>query len=274
MGSKLGWILAAVLVASILTYAAWQLLPGLEGYFSATRPTRATTARGMLSLLGPAEPLSLALGKDLSGEGDAGDDYDRALKAYRDNRSAIREICRHAPEVAQGQYRLIDDDLMLLKQVAEPITAGAAKRKMTYVFRKTPKVIKIPYFAAEAEAFQDLCDVPRMLAVHYESTGEDGSTYNELFAVVWRIQRRGRVYGPHPGDIFNLVENHQDRAVRVEAILGLGVVKLTVAGRGDRRRTAKLIGEKLLSEDEIERAAAGCAESLDAAGLKQLAGAK
>lgn len=72
---------------------------------------------------------------------------------------------------------------------------------------------------------------------------------------------------PHPGDIFNLAENHADPAVRRMATLWLGVVRLTCTQRGDNRHVRKLIAQKLNSEDEIERACALAASKLDQVGL-------
>jgi len=73
-----------------------------------------------------------------------------------------------------------------------------------------------------------------------------------------------------PGDVFNLVEHHADRAVRTEAIIRLGVIKLTTPKRGDRKYALKLIARKLRSPDAIERAAAQAAKALDTEGLRRL----
>jgi hypothetical protein len=337
MGSRFGWILAAFVGAvAALVILKVVYVP------SPTPPTRATTAAGMLSLQRPREPISLALGRELSAEGDAGEDYRRALEAYQGDLAAVKGVLGHYVEMAKGEYRLSDDEVETLERVAEPISAGAAKKKFTYYFRLTPQEIELPSFRpAESTQFQNLAEVPQMLAVHYVATGEDGfseaerylldvlvmgyhlmaerarmeivqrgiglqeaacgllaslyqrwnkpqraeqvrrysdglwnigSAYSDLFEVIWRIEQHGKAYGPHPGDVCNLAANHRDRAVVVEAILGLGVVKLTTAARrGDQMRVRRLIREKLESKDVIERAAARCADGLDAAGLRRLA---
>jgi hypothetical protein len=113
----------------------------------------------------------------------------------------------------------------------------------------------------------------RIKAVRAYRTGlEDMSNiYTELDTVVRTFARQeSGANGPHPGDIFNLVANHADRAVRVEAILSLGSVKLTCASRGDHKRVRDLIDDKLDSDDPIEKSAAKCADALDEKDLKRL----
>jgi len=72
------------------------------------------------------------------------------------------------------------------------------------------------------------------------------------------------------GDVFNLIEHHPDRSLRVEATLALGTVRLRAGKRGDKRYVRKLIERQLASSDPIERAAAKAANALDAKGLNRL----
>lgn len=336
MGSRLGWIIAVIFAAFVVI-----VIVKVVVYPSATPPTRATTGAGMLTRQHPSRPIRLVLGATPDAAGDAGDDYWNALQLYETNASALREVFLNYVELAAGRYRLTASEVDLLRQVADAVAAGAAKGRMTYYFRLTPKKIEIPYYASAAEKFQDLAGVLRMLSVHYAVAGKEThpqaerclfdmlvmgwhmmnerarldtvragvglqevacdllarlylkwnkperlgavkeykeglwdikSTYTELYEVVWQLEQRsdgGR--GPHPGDVFNVAEHHADRAVRVEAILSLGVVKLTVTSRGDRRYVRKLIAAKLTSDDPIERVAAECADALDRAGLQRLA---
>ena len=81
--------------------------------------------------------------------------------------------------------------------------------------------------------------------------------------VLWRIRGDLGLQGPHPGDVFNLAENHQDPAVRHHATIVLGMVKLTCTSSGDKRYVAKLIEKKLKSSDPIEAEAARCAKVFD-----------
>lgn len=93
-----------------------------------------------------------------------------------------------------------------------------------------------------------------------------GDHYNR---VIWKLPP-----ALNPGDVFNLVENHADRAVRLEAILALGVVKLTGNQRGDRTKVRRLIAKKLDSADPIEREFAKAANALDQELLRRLAQAR
>jgi len=89
--------------------------------------------------------------------------------------------------------------------------------------------------------------------------------YLDLDKEVFRNMRGRR--GPHPGDVFNLAENHADVAVRRMGTLWLGIVKLTCSERGDKKYVRKLIARKLRSKDEIERECARAASELDQAGF-------
>ena len=65
------------------------------------------------------------------------------------------------------------------------------------------------------------------------------------------------------GDIFNIIENHKDRAFRVQALLFLGRVRHESAGnRGDMRYTRKLIDRYMDGKDPYEAAAAKAGRDL------------
>ncbi|MDY7009977.1 MAG: hypothetical protein SVV80_04410 [Planctomycetota bacterium] len=336
MGNKLGWILAGIFGVVVTGVLVASLL-----FSSPTPPTRATLGKGMLTLQKPRQSLTLILPAEPAAEGNAADDYQRAWKLYDENTEALKDIFKHYNDVAKDKYRLTDDDVALLNRIAGPISAGAAKKEMTYY---SPEKMEIPYWPAEANQFQSLVEVPQMLFVHYAGKGHQGypaaekcmfdtlamanhlinerarvdivragiglqksvcelleqlydrwekperiravreyraglrdisGIYTDLYAVIWKLERRqSGAFGPNPGDIFNLVENHADRAVRVEAILALGVVKLTCASKGDHRRARELINKKLAADDPIEQTAAKCADALDQEGFDRLVNAK
>jgi len=337
MGNKLGWIIAAIFGGFVVI-----LIVKVVFFPSPTSPTGNTTAPGMLSFQRPAEPLDLVLGDRSLADGDAGEDYRRALEAYQSNLSAIEEVFDKYAKVAGGNYHLGEDELAPLREVASAVADAAAKKKMTYYFRLTPKKMQVPYYPPQMAEFRDLGRVLQVLATHHRLSGPEGyakaeehllemfmmgrhlmderarldlvrfgvwlqdaacgllvklyakwdkpdraeqvkryqeglwtirSTYRDLYDLIWRLEpASGGGWSPNAGDIFNLATRHSDRSVRVEAILSLGMVKLTATGRGDQRYVRKLIREKLSSEDELERAAAGCAEALDKAGLERLVG--
>ncbi len=339
MGNKLGWVIAGIFGGFVvIVLVKVILLP------SASSPTSATLGPGKLTLQKPEKPLTSIIPAEPSGEGDAGDDYQKAIEIFDENAGVLSKIFQHHPDILEDKYRLTADEIKLLKRLADPIADGAARKKMTYYFRLTPKKIEIPYWADEAERFVDIAQVPLMLFAYHFARGEQeytlaekylfdlmvmghhliaerarldlvqigvelqkdacdqldqlyvrwkkpdraravrayctgllmmDSTYDSLSLVIWRLkQHKSGAMGPNPGDIFNLVENHADRAVRVEAILGLGVVKLTCTKRGDHKKVRALIDEKLTGGDPIEKAAAECANALDKDGFNRLVNAK
>jgi hypothetical protein len=65
---------------------------------------------------------------------------------------------------------------------------------------------------------------------------------------------------PAPGDIFNLAENDQDLAWRVQGVLELGLVKFVAGKRGDKRRVAELINKFKHDSDPLIVSAADAAD--------------
>ena len=90
------------------------------------------------------------------------------------------------------------------------------------------------------------------------------SFYTELENCIWGLEKQeaGNI-GLYPGDIYNIIQHHPDRAVRAEATLGLGLLKYTVSSRGDQKMLRKLMDRQLATSDEIEKAAGDAANSLD-----------
>jgi hypothetical protein len=86
--------------------------------------------------------------------------------------------------------------------------------------------------------------------------------------VIWGIESAWRC--PHPGDVFNLAANHADRAIRVEAIVVLGIIRHGQIGRGDQRTVRKLIDKYLESSDELEAAAAKAAHEMTQEDLRMM----
>jgi len=68
---------------------------------------------------------------------------------------------------------------------------------------------------------------------------------------------------PRPGDFFNVIDNCEDPAWRVQAILGLGITRHRNDGhRGDRIRTEKVLAKFGASDKELERRAVKAALDL------------
>jgi len=334
MGKTLSWVLAGM-------FGAFALIMIVKFAFFPSPTSPSLTGRtGMLSFQRPEEPLALVIGSEPAAAGDAGGDYRLAMDVYRENTQAIDEMIEHAHDgdLAGGEYRYTPEQLALLGKVAAHVVDATAKKKMSFYFRLTPKEIKRPYFAVEADRFQELYDVLDVLAMHHvlvvgeqeypeaerclfhalvmgrhmvderarldivkgglviqesacdtlvglyrrwkkpdrvdavkEYKGgllEITSQYTALQAVIWGIESPWRC--PHPGDVFNLAANHEDRAIRVEAIVVLGIIRHGQIGRGDQRMVRKLIDQKLRSSDELEAAAAKAADEMTQEDLRMM----
>ena len=81
--------------------------------------------------------------------------------------------------------------------------------------------------------------------------------YESKAATVWNTR-------PNPGDIFNVIENDEDRAWRVQGLLALGIVKFSAQRSGDRRYARKLMEAYVEGDDRdaLEAAAALAAKNL------------
>lgn len=334
MGKTLSWVLAGMFGAFALI-----MIVKFAFYPSPTSPSR-TGPSGMLSFQRPEEPLALVTGSEPAAAGNAGGDYRLAMDVYRENTQAIDEMIVRARDgdLAWGEYRYTPEQLALLGKVAAHVADAAGKRKMSFYFRLTAKEIKRPYFAVEADRFQELYDVLDVLVRHHVLVGGEQEypeaekclfhalvmgrhmvderarfdivsqglaiqeragdrlielyrrwkkphradavkaykgglveitiQYTALRGVIWGIESAWRC--PHPGDVFNLAANHADRAIRVEAIVVLGIVRHGQIGRGDQRIVRKLIDKYLRSSDELEAAAAKAADEMTQDDLRMM----
>jgi hypothetical protein len=82
---------------------------------------------------------------------------------------------------------------------------------------------------------------------------------NALIEFRSRYQEKGDIFRHvrlEAGDIWNIAENDKDRSWRVQAILAMGMLKFTHAGKADAARNNALIERFLNSKDPLEKAAA------------------
>jgi len=88
---------------------------------------------------------------------------------------------------------------------------------------------------------------------------ELAAAYDVLYtkmSVLWKPE------GSIPGDAYNIIENDKDRACRVDAILVLGIQKITAKGhRGNDRIREEFLEQYSKSNDDLVRAAAESARS-------------
>ncbi len=329
MASKAPWIVAIVFGVFIVVMIVRMVL------FPSPTDPEYTAGKGMMSLQKHGQPLSLVLGADPSGAGNAADYYNQAIAAYQADRDALEEINSRLPDVTRKEYRYSNEELAQLRKVADLVSSGAARAEMS---NYSADEIQDARKSEKAERYQELAHVLDSLALHYRVEGapadvakaakcyldmlvmgrhmveerarfgivdrglglqaqactqlaavygkhapnkkdaveeynlglgalidQYGTLRNEVFYVL-----RGEWGCPHPGDVINLAGGHPDRAIRVEAIIRLGIVKFGGIERGDVDHVQKLIKKGLASADEFDRAAAKVANEITAEEVRML----
>jgi len=94
-------------------------------------PSSATTARGVMNFVEITMPLRDVLGSEPSGPGNAGDDYENALKVYRANRDTFKGI-KDRIELAQTGAVIGERERELIREVLDHCHRGAQKGKMSF----------------------------------------------------------------------------------------------------------------------------------------------
>ena len=327
MANKIGWIIAAVLVAGVGTMIVWKLSEP-----AVSPPSRNALDPEFLNLITPALPLEPLVGFRPRGSGNAGDDYKLAADLYVANEDLIESAMSKKKEVARGVGVIGAKAMGVLRQIHAHVAAGARKRQMRYTFVHTPTEFEVGYFYEPAASnLQAVAEVVELLTNHHFGRKEYDQAARILkdnFVFGWHlmnerarsdlvmrglwIQRRAAtglltIYSapsapkdaaglktarkymeklnavaenyehkheavwavePVPGDIYLVVEGDKDRAMRVQALLALGVVRYTHRHRsGDVARTDALLAKYADSEDPIIAAAAKAARELTRTGF-------
>jgi len=323
MGSKLGWLLAGLLVVGVVG-----IILVMAVFPSASPATAATLREGVLDLHTVGPPTAV-LGREPTGAGNAADDYKKAIDLYNANIDVIKRGTIDRGKIARGQASLDRRTMKILTDIAARVADGAQKKEMKYTLVHTPKKFQVGYFYEPADALRNISAAVTLLATqHYarKEYDEARKALQDAFVIGWhmmnersrmdlvriglgiqrdavaglvtlyekwpdegggekisalsdydrQLRRLGDSYddkrrviwvlgkGASPGDVFNIIENDEDRACRVQALLYLGVLRFTAATRGDRRKTRKLIDKYAASDDLIEKAAAVAARDMAA----------
>jgi len=154
IGNKNGWLIAAAIggVALLLS-----LIIVMQSTFSAgSKPTTATLVSGALDEWNTDEPIGGFIDSPPIGEGNAGDDYARAVRVLRDNAETIRrfhggfrtwrsgaqevnyELSDEPKEVRLAGIREVPfDQPPAVAEVLKHVAEGAGKEMMEYVFVHT-----------------------------------------------------------------------------------------------------------------------------------------
>ena len=186
MGSKLGWILAGVLVVGIVGAVI------ILGFGSSHSPPRETLKEGILDLKTiDAKLLIDVVGSQPSGSGNAGDDYAAAgdlaekEKAVFDKAApAVDHPGDKPPEIGQG-------DLDTLRKIASHVSTGAGKKELKYVFVHTPKSLDVHVRIPNVDKLRTAATAMRILGDYYLLTKKNTlaeKVYRDLLVFAWHLQ--------------------------------------------------------------------------------------
>jgi hypothetical protein len=315
VGNKIGWIVAAAMVAFIALLAVNFIV-----YPDPTDPTSQTLREGVLEKVVIEQPIADITGVEPSGPGNAAEHYHAAIEHIRQNPNLWPAIL--------ANYRNPDAHLDweqsgYLTQVMELMQPAASIKEMEYFFVYTPKEFIVSSRSRATPELEMLAQHLKALWQHYTETeqheraveaaktlaifgwhvaNERVRTELTLFGFQWQqlaaellarsrheqnndhalkaaqayanaastaklATRRKRedllmLIEPPAGDIFNVIENDEDRAWRVDAILQLGTLRFTRKGhRGDQRQIKIYLEKYLNSDDPYLKAAAQVAQS-------------
>ena len=303
-----------ILVVAVILYLVLRVVNP-----PATPPTIATTAEGALDFQIKTAPLTDIIGFTPSGIGNAGQDYDEAIKYARNNQTDLEKA---NDNISKGNHLEGYQENVCVK-ISELMAPGTNKEKMEYTFVFTPRKLKILFTPDGINGLKALADTLDNLCIHYSKNGEIDkviSAATKELVLGWHMMnertRTGMVMegmsiqiralesledvykqkketdkvksctayrrkladaydvlyrkmsvlwkpeGSVPGDAYNIIENDEDRACRVDAILALGIQKFTAKGhRGNDRVREELLEQYSKSRDELLRAAAQSALS-------------
>jgi len=159
MGSKLGWILAGVLL--VLIVVGISLTGGFcTGLFSGPQSSIELMARGALDLHEVGVPIGEIIGSTPGGSGNAGDDYRQAADLVSQQRFAIAEAKTAVDDAKDEKLSISASSLETLEKVDSHAAAGAEKKEMKYLCVHTPKQLEI---SPRVNALDDLQNVAATL---------------------------------------------------------------------------------------------------------------
>lgn len=184
MGSKLGWIVAGVLVAVLaVIIIMYAVMP------SPSRATPATRKAGFMDLKQVSIPVGDIVGAAPSGAGNAADDYIRALAVVRQREQEIASVDAGGSSAA---------GMTALRKVASLVAAGADKANLEYTFTHTPKTFDVGYRYGPAVDLQTISGAMFILGRKlYESKkyAEAEKVLFDLFVMGWHVAKeRANVY--------------------------------------------------------------------------------
>ena len=161
MGSKVGWIISAVLV---LLFVIGVVIP--VTFPSPSKPVKALET-GFVGLYKISEPISRAVGTIPSGAGNAGDDYIEAVRVYRDNKEEVDNFI--TASTAPPMPAVLPESV---QQIISHVEQGAEKAKMKYVFVHTPKELSVKRFYDPADELNTIANAV-LYASHFHANRDE-----------------------------------------------------------------------------------------------------
>lgn len=159
MGSKFGWIIAGAVVLAIGGIATYIFV-----FPSPTDPTGATQKFGFMEVKPIDTPISDVIGYQPRAEGNAADDYQKAIAVYKKNAKAIGLAWLHSDELGRGAYALDAGLLKALQTIDDLVAPGTLKASMKYTFVYTPKEFVVGLGGATRNDMEDFSTDPTIYA--------------------------------------------------------------------------------------------------------------
>lgn len=149
MGSKLGWILAGIVlvIAGVIGFVVF--------FPSPTDPTPATQKFGFMEMKLITVPIADLIGYQPRQEGNAADDYQKAIDIYKRNAKGIGEAWTHSEGLGKGTYSLPTDLLKALQAIDDLVARGSLKASMKYTFVYTPKEFVVGFGVTAYEDMEE-----------------------------------------------------------------------------------------------------------------------
>ncbi len=135
MSNKIGWIIAGVLVLSLIAFVVFK-----SSGSNPTPPTPDTANPEIMEYhpLNASPSLFLPSGR-LEGPGNAGEDYVKAIALYKANAQVLRDELGHIDQIPSRTYTPKGSSLQLIRDILAILTEAGAKKDMKYALVCTPK---------------------------------------------------------------------------------------------------------------------------------------
>ena len=173
MNSLVGWIVGGVILVGV-----GLLIAMLVFFPSHSDPTEMTTAPGALDLHQMTMTLTDVLGAEPTGDGNAADDYAKALDVYRKDRETWKALnLKMVNAMENAVVGDVEKDLM--KQFADHCHDGAKKANMDYCVAYGQKP-SIEMEQADSKALEKLCECLQTCLLYQQLVVKDSAAAQQI----------------------------------------------------------------------------------------------